>query len=135
MLFENGRIADALPAYQKAVDLAPESALLRLGLAEVQIQLDRAELNRAALGNLRRVLEREPRNAFAWRLKGIAHGRLGESAEASLALAEYGLYRGDLGQAIGQAQRAMKGLDKNSPGWLRAQDIEREAKRRLDSRD
>lgn len=135
VLFENGRILDALPAYQRAVELEPESALLRLGLAEVQVQADGAEHNRNAITNLQRVLDREPRNAFAWRLKGVAHGRLGETAEASLALAEYGLYRGDLGQSIFQAQRAQKLMDKHSPGWLRAQDIEREAKRRQDQRN
>lgn len=130
MLFENGRIADALPAYQKAVDIEPDSALLRLGLAEVQVQLEQQDLNQKALANLQQVIDREPKNAFAWRLKGIAHGRLGENGEASLALAEYGLQRGDLSQAIGQAQRAQKLLAENSPGWLRAQDIEREAQRR-----
>jgi predicted Zn-dependent protease len=132
MLFDNGRIADALPAYEAAVQRKPESALLRLALAETQIQLDRPELDEKARGNLRRVLDAEPRNAFAWRLLGVAEGRLGNTGEASIALAEYGLHSGDLSQAIGQARRAQKLLDAHSPGWLHAQDIEREAERRRD---
>ena len=37
MLFENGRIAQALPAYETAVGLLPEAPQLRLGLAQVQL--------------------------------------------------------------------------------------------------
>jgi predicted Zn-dependent protease len=135
MLFENGRIADALPAYQKAVDLAPEQPLIRMALAEVQLQTNSRDLTEKALANARRVVDAEPRNAFAWRLVGIAHGRLGDTGEAALALAEHAINRGDLRQAVGQAQRAQKLLQKHTPGWLRAQDIERTAKNRLERRD
>ncbi|WP_207168803.1 M48 family metalloprotease [Rhodovibrio sodomensis] len=130
MLFENGRIQEALPAYRKAVDLAPDQPLIRMGLAEVQLQTNSRELTEKALANARRVVEAEPRNAFAWRLVGIAHGRLGDKGEAALALAEYAINRGDLGQAIGQAQRAQQLLQEHTPSWLRAQDIERTAKNR-----
>jgi predicted Zn-dependent protease len=135
MLFENGRIREALPAYQKAVDLLPEQPLLRMGLAEVQLQTNSRELTEKALANARRVVDAEPRNAFAWRLVGIAHGRLGDKGEAALALAEYAINRGDLRQAIGQAQRAQQLLPKHGPGWLRAQDIERTAQRRRERQD
>jgi predicted Zn-dependent protease len=130
MLFENGRIDEALPAYQKAVELAPEQPLIRMGLAEVQLQTNTRELTEQALANAERVVDAEPDNAFAWRLVGIAQGRLGNKGEAALALAEYAINRGDLRQAIGQAQRAQQNLEKHSPGWLRAQDIERTAKNR-----
>ncbi|MBT5014002.1 MAG: M48 family metalloprotease, partial [Rhodospirillaceae bacterium] len=39
MLFENGRAPEAIPFYEKAVLLKPDSALLRRGLAQVQIEL------------------------------------------------------------------------------------------------
>ncbi|MBK1697434.1 M48 family metalloprotease [Rhodovibrio salinarum] len=135
MLFENGRIQEALPAYQKAVDLASEQPLIRMGLAEAQLQTNSKDLTQKALANARRVVDAEPRNAFAWRLVGIAHGRLGDKGEAALGLAEYAINRGDLSQAIGQAQRAQQNLEKHSPGWLRAQDIERTAKNRQERRD
>jgi predicted Zn-dependent protease len=106
-----------------------------MGLAEVQLQTNSRELTEKALTNARRVVDVEPRNAFAWRLVGIAHGRLGDKGEAALALAEYAINRGDLRQAIGQAQRAQQILQKHSPGWLRAQDIERTAQNRRDRRD
>jgi predicted Zn-dependent protease len=135
MLFENGRIGDALPAYRAAVERSPESALLRLALAETQIQLNRPELDEKARANLRRVLDEEPRNAFAWRLLGVAEGRLGNTGAASIALAEHALNSGDLSQALGQARRAQKLFPEHSPSWLHAQDIEREAQRRRDQRN
>ena len=132
MLFENGRIQEALPAYREAVELAPEQPLIRMGLAEVQLQTNRRAPTEEALANARRVVDAEPNNAFAWRLVGIAHGRLGNKGEAALALAEHAINRGDLRQAVGQAQRAQQLLQKHSPSWLRAQDIERTAQNRRD---
>ncbi len=135
MLFENGRIQEALPAYQTAVELAPDQPLIRMGLAEVQLQTNSRKLTEQALTNARRVVNAEPRNAFAWRLVGIAQGRLGNTGEAALALAENAINRGDLRQAVGQAQRAQQLLQKHSPSWLRAQDIERTAKNQRERQD
>ncbi len=131
MLYENGRIAEALPAYEKAVDLRPDSPLLRLGLARTQIQLNKPGLNDPALAHLRDVLEAEPKNASAWRLRAIAHGRNGNRGESAWALAEARLAQGSPREARQQAKRAMAMLDKHTPHWLRAQDIKREAERRL----
>lgn len=130
MLFQNGRVDDALGPYRRAVDLRPKSPLLRLRLAEVQVQTERDGLNEPVLDNLQIVLAKEPTNATAWRLKAIAHGRMGDIGESALALSESALARGDLGQARQQSARAQQLLDRNSPAWLRAQDIEREVARR-----
>lgn len=134
MLFEHGRVEAALPAYRRAVELQPGSALLRMGLAEVQLQTNDPALNERALDNVRQVLDKEPRNAFAWRLAAIAHGRAGETGMTALSLAEAGMARGDLKTAREQAVRAQKLLQAHTPAWLRAQDIEREAQRLLDKR-
>ena len=135
VLYEHGRIADALPAYRKAVALRPTSTLLRLGLARTQVQLDDPELNEPALDNLRRVLDGEPKNASAWRLRAIAHGRAGDTGRSAWALAEARLAQGSLKEAMQQSERAMALLDKHTPPWLRAQDIKREAQRRLEQRE
>ena len=128
MLFENGRIAEALPQYLTAVDLLPETPQLRLALAQVQIELDTREQDRAALDQLAQVLRHEPRNAFAWRLMAIAHGRLGDKGMTSLALAEGALARGRAAEARDQATRAQRLLAENTPSWLRAQDVAELAK-------
>lgn len=129
MLFENGRLAEALEPYQKAVALAEGSPQLELGLARVLIELDRPGDNEAALPHLDAVLRDETGNALAWRLKAVAHGRIGETGDAALALAEMSLARGDHRGAISQAARALDQLPENSPGWLRAQDLKQLAER------
>jgi len=48
-------------------------------------------------------------------------------AKASLALAEDNLARGDLPNARAQVARALQLLPRGSPGWRRAQDLQREA--------
>ncbi len=130
MLFQNGRVTEALEPYGRAVELRPASPLLRLRLAEVQVQTEREDLNEPALDHLQAVLTQEATNATAWRLKAIAHGRTGDIGQSALALAESALARGDLGQARQQSARAQQLLDRHSPAWLRAQDIEREVARR-----
>ena len=139
MLFENGRIAEALPAYETAVRLLPEAPQLRLGLAQVQLEandlalndpeLNGPELNASALRHLTEVLRYEPNNASAWRLMAIAHGRNGDVGMTALALAERALARGRGAEARQQAVRAQKILAENSTGWLRANDIEQAARR------
>ena len=134
MLFENGRIAEALPAYETAVGLLPEAPQLRLGLAQVQLEangpgLNGPDLNARALGHLTEVLRREPDNPFAWRLTAIAHGRNGDVGMTALALAESALARDKAEEARQQAVRAQKILAENSASWLRASDVEQAAVR------
>jgi predicted Zn-dependent protease len=129
MLFENGRLPEALPNYRRAVELKPDSALLRLELAQVEIELNRPELDKDALTQLREVTRIETRNAEAWRLLAIAYGRSGQMADAALSLAEQASALGQRKEARLQANRAMKQLPYGSPGYLRAQDIANENKR------
>ncbi len=130
MLFENGRVAEALPEYQIAVEMLPNTPQIRLALAQVMIELNTRQYDEAALDHLEKVLKAEPRNAFAWRLAAIAHGRLGDKGMTSLALAEGALSRNRPREAREQAARALHLLPKNSPSWLQAQDVSVMAKRR-----
>jgi predicted Zn-dependent protease len=130
MLFENGRVADAVKPYREAVRLAPDVALLRVELAQVEIETGDGALNGDALTNLKSAAQYEARNADTWHFLAIAYGRGGDMGNSYLALAEEAMANGDKSQAKGQAQRALKVLAKGSPGWLRAQDIEMEAGRK-----
>jgi predicted Zn-dependent protease len=129
MLFENGRVAEALPEYRTTVELLPGVAPLLLALAQVEIELNDPALDRDALAHLEAVLRDEPGNAFAWRLVATARGRLGDKGMAALALAEGALARGNAPEAHAQATRAQHLLPEASPGWLRAQDLAQLAKR------
>lgn len=129
MLFEHQRIEEALPAYQKAVELLPKEPQLRLRLAQVQLALEDPQLTQAALDHLNYVLAEEPDSALGWRLAATAHARVGDKGQTSLALAEMNFAKGSYREAVGQARAALKILDRHSPAWLRAQDLEQHAER------
>lgn len=132
--FESGRIAEAVPDYETAVRLLPDSPQIALALAQAQIEMNDPQTDRKALGHLAKTLRHEPSNAFAWRLAAIVHGRQGDIGMTALALAERALALGQALEARGQAVRAKKILAEGSPSWLRAGDIEELAGRLADKK-
>lgn len=124
ILYDRGRLAEALPLYQQALDFAPEEPLIRMELAEAQVGLEDPALLEAAQANLNEVVRMEPRNARAFHLLATAYGRAGNEPMADLAQAEEFLARGKNKEAKAFADRALKGLKEGSPGWLKAQDIQ-----------
>ena len=123
ILFENGRLIDALPSYQYATSLAPTQPLIRLYLARTQVELNDPTLLDDAISNLREVVRRERDNPLAWRTLAVAYGRQQRLGESALANAEYGLSIGDAPFAREQAQRAQQYFNPGDAVWLRAQDI------------
>jgi predicted Zn-dependent protease len=123
ILFQTGRLAEALPFYERSVALAPTQPLLRMELARLLNEIGGAANYRTAIAHLEEVVRYEPRNAGAWRQLSIAYGRDGQLAMAALALAEAAEARGDDAEARQQADRAMRQLPEGSPAYLRAQDI------------
>jgi predicted Zn-dependent protease len=128
MLFENGRIGEAVAPYEEAVRLNPKSALLRIELAQVQLETNDDALVRKALINLNQAVRFEDRNPESWRFIAIAYGRMNNMGMMALALAEQGIADGSYDDARQQAARAIKllppGADKQ-----RALDIQEEARR------
>jgi predicted Zn-dependent protease len=127
MLFENGRVRDAVAAYGEAVRLLPTAPLIRVGYAQAEIELDRPELTRDALIHLNAAVHADRDYGLAWRLLAIAHGREGRVGEAALALAEQAMVENRMPDATQQAVRALRLLPEGTPSWLRAQDIKIEA--------
>jgi predicted Zn-dependent protease len=123
MLFENGRIEEAVAPYRKAVELRPDAALLRVGLAQALIESGAADANAEAIAHLEEAVGREPSNAGAWRLLGIAQGRDGLEGVSNLSLAEYALLIGKQDDARLYARRAEGKIDPSDPAWLRLQDV------------
>ncbi len=123
ILFENGRVADAMAPYDRAVALQGDAALLRLGLARAQIESGDPSLIANAIDHLRAATRLEKTEPSHWHLLGIAYGHAGERALASLALAEAAYLRGRIAEAKHHAAIAAKGLPNGSPGWIRAEDI------------
>ncbi|OHC75337.1 MAG: hypothetical protein A3G18_03920 [Rhodospirillales bacterium RIFCSPLOWO2_12_FULL_58_28] len=129
MLFENGRIAEALEPYEKSVRLMPRSAILRVGLARAQMESNDPALLDPAIINLRAAVQQEQDDSFTWRQLAIAHGRKGEMGPSSLAMAEEALLTGRNADAVFHAGRAETLLPRGSIGWLQAQDILAETKK------
>ena len=123
MLFENGRIEEAIPPYRKAVQLRPDSALLRVGLAQALIETGAPGANAEAITHLAESVAREPTNAGAWRLLGIAQARNGLEGVSNLSLAEYALLVGAQDDARLYARRAEGKIPPSDPAWLRLQDV------------
>ena len=128
MLFENGRVADAVAPYQRAVQLAPSEPLLNIELAQVQLETNDPKYLAAAKSELTGALQGESDNPDAWRSLAIVYGRQGDIGMAALALAEQNMAQANYRQAIGQAQRAQQLLPAG-PQRQRAQDLLAEAKR------
>ena len=59
MLFENGRIAEAMQPYEEAVRLAPAAPLLRISLAQVYIESNDPKVNKRAIAYLNDAMRTE----------------------------------------------------------------------------
>jgi predicted Zn-dependent protease len=121
--YEHGQAKLAVDPYQHAVKLLPDSALLRIGLAQSLIDLNDDSRLDEAMKQLTVALAIEPDNSFAWYERSRIHERRGEHGEALLATAERSYYGGDLVRAFQFAQQARRALKEDSPEWLQAGDI------------
>src|SRR5262249_35826724 len=75
ILFEDGNPLEAYYAYEKAVNLAPQSGLIRLSYVQALLETTGdSELDRM-IQELHRVLKQESENPLAWHLLAIAFGK------------------------------------------------------------
>jgi len=123
VLLENSRVAESIAPYRRAVELLPDSALLRSSLAHALIESNDPKVLDEALRNLKSAAQKEPRTPFTWRLMATVYGRKDEQGLLSYALAEEAMARGDRPVARFHAEKAESQLPAGSPGWIRAQDI------------
>jgi len=125
ILFEDGRVAEAVGPYKNAVAYAPHSGMLRIAYAHALLESGRSDDKalQEAVSQLKTSLAAEPYQARTHRLLATAYGRLGESGMSHLHLAEEAYIRGNFSFARREIVLAQKSLPKNSPAWLRADDI------------
>ena len=123
ILFETGKVGEALPYYRSAVEKVPSAPLLRIGLAHVMIETNRAPLLKSAISHLEEAIRYDDTIALAWRLAATAYGRTGRLPDSALASAEFAMRTGRLGDAALMAERARRGFEEGSTGRLRAEDL------------
>jgi predicted Zn-dependent protease len=123
-LLEGGRAAEAVAPLRRAVQLAPNPALIQIMLAQaINASSQSAKSADEALSMLRSALTHEPEAPEAYAQMAIAFARKGDLAQADLASAQAAFYRGDRKSAEMLATRAKTRLPVGSPSWIRADDI------------
>ena len=123
MLYENGRAAEAIPSYRRAVQLLPSSALLKIDLARSLLETNKPEDVNEAVRNLELAVQQEASTFELWRLMASGYAKLNNQGMTSLARAEMAVLRGQRSEAQSHAAAAERQLPQGSPSWHRAQDI------------
>ncbi len=123
IFFEQGKVREALPSYEKASKLLPDAPLLKLQLATIYIATNDPSLLNPAINLLKVVTVKEPNNAMAWYQLGMAYGRQGDMGMSYLALAERAVLLNNKEDMRNFTERAKKLLPAGSPAALRANDI------------
>lgn len=125
ILYEAGRTRESIAPYRRSVALAPEEPLLHIGLATALLAQENRSDATEALNLLKTALRMEADNMTAYYQMATAYAVLGDTGRAELATAERYYILGNAQKASLHAARAMKHLPKNTPEWLKAQDIKK----------
>jgi predicted Zn-dependent protease len=122
-LLEGARPADAIAPLRRAVQLAPDPALIQILLSQAMVATNDPKMAEQAIPLLRDALLKEPEAADAYTTLAMAYGRKNDLADADLASAQAAFARGDNKTARELADRAKLRFPVGSPGWVRADDI------------
>jgi predicted Zn-dependent protease len=122
-LLEGGHPADAIAPLRRAVQLAPNPALIQILLAQAIVATNDAKSADEAISLLHSAILKEPEVADAYTALAMAYARKNNLADADLASAQAAFARGDNKTARELAERAKQRFPIGSPGWVRADDI------------
>lgn len=123
MLYENGRPAEAVTSYRRAVQLLPAVGILKIDLARALLDTNNPENDREAIRNLELAVQQEAGSFELWRLLAAAYSKQNNAGMTSLARAEMAILRGQRAEAQSHAAAAERSLQPGTPAWQRAQDI------------
>lgn len=122
-LLESGRVNEAVPALQKAVDMLPDQGIIRVMLAQAMLNTNNSKLLDPAIRQLQRAKRFEMDNPQLRSQLAIVYARKNNIPMADLETAEAALLTGDMDLAKQKAKRATSAFKRGSPEWLRATDI------------
>ena len=126
MLFEHGRVAEALAPYETAVALAPKANLIIASYAGVLIETGKKENAKKAIKILEKVLLTEKDEPDVWRLLASAANITNDEALTAFAMAEYNFLIGNMEGAKVQIKRAEQLIPKKSAKYLALMDLKAE---------
>jgi predicted Zn-dependent protease len=122
-LLEGGHPEEATAPLRRAVQLAPNPALIQILLAQALVATNNVKMAAEAIPLLHAALIKEPESSDAYDQLAMAYGRKGDLPDADLASAQAAFARGDNKTARELAARAKMRFPVGSPGWVRADDI------------
>ena len=122
MLYENGRAAEAVNSYRRAVQLSGAN-IIKIDFARALLESNRPEDDREAVRNLEIARQTESDSFELWRLTAAGYAKLNNPGMTSLARAEMAILRGQRAEAQAHAAAAERQLQAGTPAWQRAQDI------------
>lgn len=122
-LLERGRAREAIEPLRRAVDLAPNSGLLKILLGHALVETGDTGRASEAIRYLNQGLQADHNVPNGYRQLGRAYAMTGEVGMAQLVTAEGLFTNGEYEEAKVQASRAQAKFNVGSPPWLRAEDI------------
>ena len=128
ILLETGKPAEALDALRRATELSGNQPLIATIFGHALIATENPKNFAEAQQVLKNAVARDRENPFAWYQLGVVYAANGDLARAHLASAEQQVMNWQMPQALRSAQAAEAALPKDSPDWLRAQDIAMQAR-------
>lgn len=125
ILFESGKIKEAITYYDKVRRLLPHNSLIKIQLGTAQIAAGDPHNIRNAITYLQAALLDEKENSFAWRQLAIAYGRNGQIGLSNIALAEEALLKSDKKQAKSFIATAEKHIEAGSNEEVKLLDVKK----------
>ncbi|MDR6786947.1 putative Zn-dependent protease [Sphingomonas sp. BE138] len=132
ILLEAGKPKLALAPLKRATEGSRSNPLIATTYGHALIATEDAANYDEAKRVLRTAVARDDENPFAWFQLGTVYELTGDEARAALASAERASMMGDDRTAADRARYAMAGIPKNTPDWIRAQDIAMTAQNEVD---
>ena len=123
MLFENGRIREAVEAYRETVRMLPRDPLILGAFGHALVEANDPALMDETAQVLNTSLQIDPNNVFAWDLLARAYANNGDEALSAYAAAEKALLLGQFGDVMRHADRAEPAITQGTPMWYRLQDL------------
>lgn len=123
VLFENGRVKEAVEEYRLAVKYAENEPLIKLGLALALVEANDKKMDEEALHNLEQLVEKNRDIPEAWRLLSIVYARLDDMGMTYYSMAEYNLLLGDYESANDYAEKAKLKLKQETTRYIKLLDL------------
>ena len=128
ILLEAGQAVEALAPLRRATEITANQPLIATLFGHALIATEDRKNYAEAQSVLRAAVGRDRENPFAWYQLGVIYAANGDMPRARLASAEQQVLSGRMEDALASAQAAELGLPEGTPDWLRAQDIEFQAR-------